>query len=57
MSLSKNNGTKRSRLLIPGNGQMRLDPMRARITANEERTGIGVEIIEIKNIEQTDISK
>jgi hypothetical protein len=57
MSLSKNNGTKRKRLLIPGNGQMRLDPMRARITASEERTGIGVEIIEIKDIETSDISK
>lgn len=49
MSLSKNNGTKRNRLLIPGNGEMRFNPMRARVTAEAERQGIGrVEEIRIQ---------
>ena len=42
MSLSKNNGTKRNRLLIPGNGEMRCNPMKSRITAEAERQGIGI---------------
>ena len=50
MNQSNNKGTKRH-LHIPGHGEKRLDPMKARLTAEEERTGIAI-IIEEREQEE-----